>query len=82
MIRSPEYCSSDTPAEECLMHCPDEIVGDMKPMEILGKFGLTHVSDIWTTIIMAAAEAGFTGEEIKDFMCNMGKPGELFTSAG
>lgn len=81
VIRSPDYCSYDTKAEDCIMSCPDEIVGKFSAEEMASEFGVSETSDVWPTIFPQAKARGLSTEQIKDFMCGVFYPGEMFTSA-
>ncbi|KAJ8611033.1 hypothetical protein CTAYLR_007058 [Chrysophaeum taylorii] len=72
--RCPEKCSKDVPQSECRCDCPTEILGGRSPSDVLNTTGAF------------ALEAYFGGQNVSSdemlrALCQIGFPGELFTSA-
>jgi len=94
--RTPEVCSKDTPAAECVPSCPASIVTpngeEMTPElaeSILSKvniFELGHNTVWWSNLFEtygAGADDGdtLTFKSLLEELCRVGYAGEMFTSA-
>merc|ERR1711988_1757459 len=85
-IRVPKTCSADTPADECVASCPDDIIRGRSADKILEESG---VKEIWneansnTVNLDDTALSAFDIDTatILDGLCRVGYAGELFTSA-
>ena len=78
-VRCPETCSSDAAWEDCACSCPAEIVGtsDADAYDVLNKSGLIDINTNWKNPNLF----GMTWRDVLDFLCHVGHPGEMFTSA-
>ena len=85
-IRVPKTCSADTPADECVASCPDDVIRGRSADKILEESG---VKEIWneansnTVNLDDTALSAFDIDTatILDGLCRVGYAGELFTSA-
>jgi len=86
-LRCPETCSDDTPAEDCVCSCPSDLTGvtdDITAAKFLADRGLIQFGEMWNQSAYPDffTDAGFSGSsELLDFLCHVGSPGEMFTSA-
>ena len=78
-VRCPETCSTDTAWDDCACSCPAEIVGDTdaEAYDVLNKSGLIAINTNWKNPNLF----GMTWRDVLDFLCHVGHPGEMFTSA-
>ena len=78
--RCPSSCSADTPADECVCSCPESVRGNRTAAEIFELAGLWNLnpnSDLLTLM----ANNGVSDDDLLDLLCEVGHPGEMFTSA-
>ncbi|KAH8059542.1 hypothetical protein JL721_9282 [Aureococcus anophagefferens] len=70
---------SDAAWEDCACSCPAEIVGtsDADAYDVLNKSGLIDINTNWKNPNLF----GMTWRDVLDFLCHVGHPGEMFTSA-
>jgi len=85
-VRLPEYCSSDTPHEECMAHCPTEITAGYNATEILLKAGYNSVVASFfpseaEMILEDMEEVRYVDKMVLEVLCAVGSPGEMYTSA-
>ena len=78
-IRTPEMCSSDTPATECIPSCPSDIIRGRSAGEIFNISGIVGISNPFFS--SKREDYGVSEKDILDLLCSVGYPGELFTSA-
>lgn len=79
LLRCPERCSSDTPLEDCICDCPAEIRGNLSAYEYIYK---SHISKLnGENTYKWVNELGYSWERVLDALCEVGHPGEMFTSA-
>lgn len=78
-IRCPDVCSADVNWRECACTCPTELVGstDADAYVVLNKTGLLQINRSWRHPELF----GTTWRSILVFLCHVGHPGEMFTSA-
>jgi len=89
-IRTPESCSSDTAAEDCMPKCPSEIIGSMTAAEVLALSRVYGDMD-WSSEVRATLdvydddaeehETAITSKELLEALCHVGYAGEMFTSS-
>ena len=86
LLRCPEMCSDDTPAEECVCSCPSEITGTMLPKDVLQAFGITELTSAFSRWESLQDLFNCDTEEecytaLLNTVCHVGHAGEMFTSA-
>jgi len=79
-VRCPEVCSDDTPETDCVCYCPTEIIANQSANHILRETGIANAIDDFVDATFLE-EIGMTETELLDFLCHVGHPGEMFTSA-
>jgi len=88
--RVPESCSADTPASECVPHCPASIVSpngealtSAHARTILNKVNVFAVgnSKSWWTAVFSASGGTLDDAALLDELCHVGYAGEMFTSS-
>lgn len=82
-IRLAESCSSDTPTEDCMPHCPSLITedADHHAAELLDKAGVKKIFPHWKKMELIMVELNVTRKDFLGMLCKVGLPGEMFTSA-
>lgn len=80
-ITLPEFCSKDAPHKSCMAHCPSLIDGSYTAEEILRLAGFEAVFPHYTLLETDMAEDNVTLKDFLSVLCEVGSPGEMFTSA-
>lgn len=80
-IHLPTVCSADTPHSECMAHCPTLVDGTYTASDILHLAGFEDVFPHWTLLDIAMDEDNVTMTDLLAVLCEIGSPGEMFTSA-
>jgi len=79
-LRTPSYCSSDTPHEDCMCSCPDDVLEGRDAAEVFKLAGFSNLTadSNWES---ALSTYGLSVEDLFDEICHVGSPGEMFTSS-
>ena len=79
-IRCPETCSSDTPSSECQCGCPAAVIGNRTAKQVFAESGMWKLNPN-SDLIQLLDSYDLTEEDLLELLCEVGHPGEMFTSA-
>ena len=80
LVRCPEVCDDDTPADECTCSCPRTVLGERSASDVLEEHGLWQLASS-ANLQSMMQEYGVDDDHLLQLLCSVGHPGEMFTSA-
>lgn len=80
-VRTPEFCSDDTPHADCKASCPESIVRKTSTQEMLSKTGFWNVTAVPNAMAKDIIASNLTTTMFLKEVCHVGSAGEMFTSA-
>jgi len=80
-VRTPNYCSDDTPHSECTASCPEKIMRNISTHEFLEHTGFWNITAIPNQFVEDSISANLTTQLLIEEFCHVGSAGEMFTSA-
>lgn len=81
-VRVPEFCSDDTPGDDCMPSCPEEIRSQFgSAKELLHKAGVVTPAT-WSGLMQESVFNTTLGfRDLLEELCHVGYAGEMFTSS-